>query len=87
MATIDHPTTTAGPLRRLHNARTYFTTDPGTTRAQLLACGWTLRRMHGTGELWRLGKDDTEAACYFSGMIIMHGTPVDLLAVLEEGEQ
>ncbi|MDQ5853707.1 MAG: hypothetical protein M3380_16895 [Chloroflexota bacterium] len=73
--------------RRLHDDRTYVTTDPHATRAPLLAHAWTPRRMRGNGELWRLGKDDTEAACYPSGMLLIHGAPVDLLAVLEEGEQ
>ena len=75
------------PPSRLHDDRTYFTTDPSATRAQLLMRGWTARRMRGSSELWRLGTADTEAACYFSGMILIHGVPVDLLAVLGEGEQ
>ncbi len=81
------PPTTARALRRLHDSRTYFTTDPSAIRTQLQAQAWTPRRMRGSGELWRLGNAETEAACYFSGMIIIHGTPVDLLAVLEEGAQ
>ena len=79
--------TPAGPLRRLHDDRTYFTTDPRTTQAKLVARAWTPQRMRGSSELWRLGHADTEAACYFSGMILIHGAPVDLLAVLGEGEQ
>ena len=86
MVTWEPPTTT-GALRRLHDDQTYFTTDPHTTRAQLLASGWAARRMRGSGELWRLGTAETEAACYFSGMILIHGAPVDLLAALEEGKQ
>ena len=81
------PPTTAGPLRRLHDDRTYFTTDPNSTRAQLLAGGWTARRMRGGSELWRLGTANTEAACYFSGMILIHGAPVDLLTAQGESEQ